>query len=286
MSFRGSVLVELIFQMVLVFTIILVACTLQCLPHHVDGHSWVVKVGLDGGRSRGGVDNVDDHVLQRYFCPLDNLADCQPDPKHGITLSPDALRPCRAGVESSPRSVIDRGDFLYLSWMGNGHVNNGQSDGSCVRLMMTPYEPDPDFSSFVELPGGSCIDYWRFNSAGKPVTETEIEIPTNTPTGKCTMSWYWNFTDFVFSSCIDIDVTAQGVPTPAPTTSIITPTPTPDVTENPWIDSYLNYGCTDLPNPDTFCVNYLGTGSYCKTWNMDECQRSTCRRRFSLTLSQ
>jgi hypothetical protein len=90
----------------------------------------------------------------------------------------------------------------------------------------------------------------------------------------------------VFSSCIDIDVTAQGVPTPAPTTSIITPTPTPDVTENPWIDSYLNYGCTDLPNPDTFCVNYLGTGSYCKTWNMDECQRSTCRRRFSLTLSQ
>jgi len=239
----------------------------QYLPHHAHGHSWVVKVGLDGGRSRGGVNSDNDHVLQRYFCPLPNLEDCQPDPKHEITLTPDALRPCRAGVESSPRSVIERGELLYISWMGNGHVNNGQSDGSCVRLMMTPYESDPDFSSFVELPGGSCIDYWHFDPDGKEVTDTEIMIPVTTPPGKYTILWYWDFTDFIFSSCMDIDVTGG---------DDYSPPPSPAITTDPHVDTYLSDGCTDLPNPDQFCVNYLGAGSYCKTSNTDECNRSVC----------
>ena len=46
-----------------------------CLPFgFVSPHSWVIKVGLEGGKSRGGSDG-DDLTLQRYFCPLDLLSD-------------------------------------------------------------------------------------------------------------------------------------------------------------------------------------------------------------------
>ena len=43
-------------------------------PRLVSSHSWVIKVGLEGGKSRGGSDG-DDLTLQRYFCPLDLLSD-------------------------------------------------------------------------------------------------------------------------------------------------------------------------------------------------------------------
>lgn len=46
-----------------------------CLPFRlVSPHSWIIKVGLEGGKSRGGSDG-DDLTLQRYFCPLDLLSD-------------------------------------------------------------------------------------------------------------------------------------------------------------------------------------------------------------------
>ena len=142
-------------------------------------HSWVVKVGLLGGKSRGGSVG-DDLTLQRYFCPLPLLDDCQPDAKHGITLTDDALRPCRAGVESSTRASVRAGDSLFVSWMGNGHVNNnGQSDGTCVKFLLAPYESDPDFGSFSIISGGECVEYWYTNSEGYEKTDHLITIPAD-----------------------------------------------------------------------------------------------------------
>jgi len=150
-------------------------------------HSWVVQVGsgTDAGRSRGGFTGGDAQS-QRYFCPLDNLEDCQPDPKHGIRLSAEALRPCRKGV-SAQFAKIAKDNKLFISWMGNGHVDNGQSDGTCVRLMLAEFAEDPSFADFKELPGGSCIPYWHFNSDGIPETSAWIDLPADVSEGKHTL---------------------------------------------------------------------------------------------------
>ena len=248
-------------------------------------HSWVVKVGLLGGKSRGGSVG-DDLTLQRYFCPLPLLDDCQPDAKHGITLTDDALRPCRAGVESSTRASVRAGDSLFVSWMGNGHVNNnGQSDGSCVKFLLAPYESDPDFGSFSTISGGECVDYWYTNSEGYEKTDHLITIPADTPPGKYTMLWYWDFTEFWYSSCSDIDVLpASGTPT-APTTSAPAGSPTsqtnapqtsPPTLSSADMQSYQENGCNQFGNPDSFCISYLGSSSYCKDWQLDACGRAVC----------
>jgi hypothetical protein len=258
----------------------------------VASHSWVVKVGLEGGKSRGGT-NGGDLTLQRYFCPLPLLADCQPDPKHDIVLTDDALRPCRANVESSPRAKVHAGgDSLYMSWMGNGHVNNGQSDGTCVKFMLAPYDSDPDFDSFTTIPGSECRDYWYRNSEGFLKTDANVTIPANIAPGKYTVLWYWNFTEFWFSSCSDIDILPPVGPTtsPMPVSSTIAPvvkTPSPSkapivATSRPSLDdgdiqNYLLNGCTALPYPTLFCQSYLGPGSYCKYYNTDGCGRAYCQ---------
>jgi len=251
-----------------------------------NAHSWIIDVGLDGGRSRGGISGGD-LTLQRYFCPLANLDDCQPDPKHDIELTADALRPCRPNVESEPRALVTAGSPLYLSWMGNGHVANGQSDGTCVKVMISNFTQDPSFQDFVEIPGAECIDYWHYNAQGDPKTDTEIIIPSNlvVPNEKYTILWFWDFTEFWYSSCADIDIVpASGSPTKAPnnpapippTGPTLSPSPEPSLLDKHLIKQYLINGCNALQDASTFCIQYIGPGSYCKDYNADECGRSVC----------
>ena len=94
-----------------------------------NGHSWIEKVeSLYGeGASRIGLEVNSDSYRQRYFCPLSNLEECQPDPKHNIVLDESAMRPCRSGLVSNPKAVMKPGTDLMLYWAGNGHVGNGVS---------------------------------------------------------------------------------------------------------------------------------------------------------------
>merc|ERR1711933_351042 len=112
-------------------------------------HSWVVQVGSGRYAGTPRLVEADDIELQRYFCPKEQLEDCQPNPKHGIRLGTDALRPCREGVSSSMAKIALK-NKLFVSWMGNGHVNNGQSerDGTCVRLMLANFAENPSFADF------------------------------------------------------------------------------------------------------------------------------------------
>lgn len=249
------------------------------------GHSWVVQVGTgsDAGKSRAGITG-DDLSLQRYFCPLGDLASCQPDPKHGVLLSKDSLRPCRTTV-SNPIAKITLGSRLFVSWMGNGHVNNGQSNGTCVHLMLADFAKDPDFSAFTELPGGGCISYWNSDIDGVPRTSTWIEIPTSTTIGMHTLLWYWNFTDFWFSSCADIEVMPpdSGSTTPIlPTATVTKMVAVPPGVSAQKVDDYMRRGCSadkvasTESSPDTFCKAYVGSSSYCKYWLTDDCGRSAC----------
>ena len=237
------------------------------------------------------------HYISSSYCNISAVKCSQPDPKHGIVLTEDALRPCRAGVESSPRASVRAGDGLYLSWMGNGHAANGQSDGTCVKMMLAPYESDPDFASFVAIPGGECVPYWYTNAQGFVKTEHTITIPADTAPERYTLLWYWDFTEFWYSSCSDIDVlpASDGVPTSQPSatptkapTGIPTKEPTsPSYTSPPQtyppttnledMQTYQTTGCTHFAEPDKFCQSYLGTSSYCKHWNQDECNRSVCQ---------
>lgn len=247
-----------------------------------------------------------DHALQRYFCPLSSLEMCQPPPKHGITLEAEAMRPCRPGVTSAPMATVKAGEELFVSWMGNGHVNNGQSDGSCVRLMLADHTSDPDFDKFRPIPDGDCIEYWHWDAQRTtPETNTLIRIPANTPAGKHTLLWYWNFTDFWYSSCADIEVFPQGSELPTttadnrspmstssaqsselPTTTANTrypistssPDPYPPSLTDMQISAYLNWGCTNSTVGEDFCLVYIGSGSYCKAWNPDSCGRSMCHQ--------
>ena len=186
--------------------------------------------------------------------------------------------------------------------MGNGHVNNGQSDGTCVKMMLAPYESDPDFSSFDAMPGGECVPFWYTNAQGFEKTEHTITIPADTAPGKYTLLWYWDFTEFWYSSCSDIDVlpalddSPTSQPTSAPTKApTVTPTkaPTsppqtgppqtyPPTTNLGDMQTYQVAGCThsvfaDSDASDAFCQSYLGPSSYCKYWNQDECGRSVCQ---------
>lgn len=185
---------------------------LALLAGRAASHSWIVSVGADG-RSRGGIAGGD-HALQRYACPLETLEQCQPDPKHGIVLTEDAMRPCRHDAVSDPMAAVEAGEAFAINWMGNGHAGNGQSDGTCVRIRLAPFAQDPEVGDFVEI-GYECVDYWRFDDEGKVTTSTEITLPPETPAGTYTLHWMWDFTDFWFQSCADITVTS-GSPAPPP----------------------------------------------------------------------
>ena len=210
--------------------------------------------------SRIGMPTKSDSYLIRYFCPYEDLNDCQPDPKHGIDLynlppsNGDPRRPCRSGFESSPKTPVRSGSDVLISWAGNGYVANGQSDGSCVKVMLAQFQDDPSIDDFVEIPGAECLDYWILNSKGEPDSEGTITIPDVAP-GIYTLFWSWNFTEFWYSSCANIHVLPDGEGTRTPTKS-----PVRDGPGQADIDDYLNNGFSDLQDSDDFCERYSGLG--------------------------
>ena len=147
------------------------------------------------------------------------------------------------------------------------HDTIQQSDGTCVRVMMTNYADDPSFSDFTDVPGAECLD---FSGLGSP--QGEIYIPDTTPEGSYTLLWYWDFTEFWYSACIDIDVTndVNVGDTPSPTS-------TPPEVDDAEIQVYLHNGCSDLNDATIFCQEYTtDPNSYCNVNDVDECGRSIC----------
>lgn len=234
----------------------------------VDAHSWIEKVeSIYGeGSSRIGMPNKSDSYLQRYFCPLSSLDECQPDPKHNIVLDENALRPCRADKVSNPKATVKPGTDLTLHWAGNGHVGNGQSDGTCVTVKVAPFEADPSLSLFSGIDGAECLDFWITAEDGSQQPQGTIKIPDILAQGSYTLLWYWNFTEFWYSSCIDILVD-EGLPTASPTKSEL---------HDDTVQDYLHNGCADIADSTQFCQKYTTIPeSYCMT-EKDECGRSIC----------
>mmetsp|Transcript_27992 Transcript_27992/g.59712 ORF Transcript_27992/g.59712 Transcript_27992/m.59712 type:complete len:624 (-) Transcript_27992:13-1884(-) len=239
----------------------------------VDAHSWIEKVeSIYGeGASRVGMDTKSDSYLQRYFCPLSTLEECQPDPKHNIVLDQSALRPCRPNLVSDPKATIQPGTDLTMHWAGNGHVGNGQSDGTCVKVMIAPFEADPAYDSFDEIPGGECLDFWITDTDGSQQPQGTLNIPDTLAQGSYTLLWYWKFTEFWYSACVDIDVTDDGVVTGSPP-----PSPVRSDLDDGEIQVYLHNGCGNIEESTQFCQKYTREPeSYCLI-EIDECGRSIC----------
>jgi len=134
--------------------------------------------------------------------------------------------------------------------------------------MMTNYADDPSFSDFTDVPDAECLD---FSGEGSP--QGSIHIPDTTPEGSYTLLWYWDFTEFWYSACIDIDVENDvnvGNTTPSPTTP-------PEEVDDAEIQVYLHNGCSDLNDATSFCRKYTtDPNSYCNDNEVDECGRSIC----------
>ena len=147
-----------------------------------------------------------------------------------------------------------------------------QSDGTCVRVMISDYANDPSFTDFTDVPGAECLDFWITADDGSQQPQGNINIPASTPEGSYTLLWYWDFTEFWYSACIDIEVTNNVIVgnTPSPTT-------TPDVANDAEIQVYLHNGCSGLGDSTTFCQEYTtDPNSYCNVNEVDECGRSIC----------
>jgi len=233
-------------------------------PTLTTGHSWIEK--LEGpygnGMSRMGMPTKSDSALIRYFCPHKNLDDCQVEAKHDIILEESAKRPCRSDMVSDPKTPTKPGAEVVLHWAANGHAN-GQSEGTCVQVMIAPFAEDPSIEDFVVITGAECLPYWIVSDQSTVETEGSITIPANLEPGPYTLFWQWNFTVFHFASCADIDVMEGDTPS-----------------YEEMVEEYLMDGCTDLPNPDEFCKAYSGLGeiSKCSTRESlkDECGRNSC----------
>jgi len=180
------------------------------------------------------------------------------------------MRPCRSDLISDPKATVKSGGDLQMHWAGNGHVGNGQSAGTCVKVMVTPFQADPDFEDFDVIPGAECLDFWITNKDGDQEPEGTITIPGNLAPGGYTLLWYWNFTEFVYSSCVDIDVSDSG-------TLIPTASPSRKELDDSVIQDYLHNGCSALQDSSDFCTRYTTVqNSYCLDNNKDECGRSIC----------
>ena len=103
----------------------------------------------------------------------------------------------------------------------------------CTRSTLTETthtDPDPDWVDFKPLPGGECLDYWH-GTPSSPRTDGTVTIPADTPPGKYTVQWLWDFAEFHYASCADIDVAAstgdESEKTPSSSAPQLTPTPSP-----------------------------------------------------------
>lgn len=251
----------------------------------VDAHSWAID--FNNGDTRGGSIGRDSE-LERLVCPLPTLRECQPDPKHGITLTADAMRPCRAGRQSKVIGTANAGGPLWVSWAGNGHANS-QSDGTCVKVYYTKYKSDPSYSDFTLIPGATCLPYWRQDGGIR--TDGTFNLPDNMEPGKYTFHWLWDFDPFWYGSCADMyiyDKRGNGgsTTTAAPTTTRVgSSTQSTSQSSNPATSSvegsesekYYIGGCAATTYPNRFCVDAFGLNSYCKTWQTDSCGRAVCQ---------
>ena len=242
--------------------------------HVANGHSWAEIVG--GGSYRGAQGSTD-LVKERYFCPKSSLEECQPPNSTNVVLTPANSRPCRTDFPTPVWGSGIPGQPMYIHWAGNGHTGN-QSTGTCVSIYITKYALDPDFSMFRPL--ASCLPF----SYGSDITDANVTIPAELTPGQYTIFWLWDFAPFWFSSCSDINL---GFPssTARPTVSV-RPTPKSLRSATTYSETttasglstfrlvYESRGCASLNQQ--FCPQTFGPQSYCKTWSVDRCGRSTC----------
>ena len=176
------------------------------------------------------------------------------------------MRPCRADLISSTKAIVQPSTELTIHWAGNGHVGNGQSDGTCVKVMVAEFDADPDFESFVDVPGAECLDFSGSDGSNEP--QGTITVPGDLVAGSYTLLWFWDFTEFYYSSCIDIEVVDGTLPTPSPTKKEL---------DHETIQDYLHNGCKNIIDADDFCKRYTTVSdSYCQEESSDECGRSIC----------
>ncbi|KAF4654798.1 NFU1 iron-sulfur cluster scaffold [Perkinsus chesapeaki] len=185
-----------------------------------DAHSWMwyLEGDVDEGLARMGYIGLDDDYYTRYVCPLASLEECALDPKHEIELTESSMRPCRAtGSPGAPNindlAIVNAGKKLRILWRNNGHAENGESEGTCIEIRITPYKSDPDWTDFKVLDG--CLPYHRdFDTSGY------VTIPEDYATGKYTINWMWKFGPFYFGACADVLVNGAdgGSPQSEPTT--------------------------------------------------------------------
>jgi hypothetical protein len=230
---------------------------LACLAL-VSGHSWLTLIGSNGLK-RGGLTG-NDLTNEQYYCPNADLSTCV-SPNSSVTLTGQNKRPCMTPDRSPTEASVAAGDGLFLQWAGNGHVG-AQSDGTCIYIGITPYAVDPDVSSFQTL--STCTPFKHGLS-----TDTTISIPSNLAPGEYTVFWYWGFANFYYASCADIQVTAAPSTPSAP--------PAPKISNDAAL--LLDYGtvdCSNVSDPDGYCVAAAAPNSYCESWMKDACGKSHC----------
>lgn len=250
-------------------------------------HSWADNVG---GGSYRGAQGGNDLVKQRYYCPLASLDQCQPDPKHNIMLTADAMRPCRTDFPTPNWGSATAGQPMYVHWAGNGHTSDTQSAGTCVSISIAPFALDPDRSAFRQI--ASCLPYAHDGG----VTDASVRIPSDLAPGQYTVFWMWDFSPFWYSSCTDINVsggsggsTPSAAPTAAPATSktpfptaaptaapTVAPTPATSLRPSNTPSTGQAVDCKGYERPNAQCQALYGSSSYCVSWEADACGRSSC----------
>lgn len=268
----------------------------SCLISGVFAHSWADNVG--GGSYRGG-QGANDLVKERYFCPLSDLAACQPG--HGIVLTANSMRACRTDYSTPTWGNGVAGQPMYVHWAGNGHTSAAQSASTCVKIAIAPYALDPDMSSFTTL--AACLPF----SHGADITDAYVTLPSNLLSGKYTVFWLWDFAPFWFTSCSDINVTGSGgatttlptttastkpiasttvggTTTKQPTTGTTVTTKLPTTTKRPTttVKTSVTTGsgsgadCRSYSLPNAQCQALFGSTSYCVSWQLDGCGKARC----------
>jgi hypothetical protein len=259
------------------------------LVGHSFAHSWADNVG---GGSYRAAQGANDLIKQRYHCPLASLDQCQPPSSSGVVLTAESQRPCRTDFPTPSWGSGIAGQPMYVHWAGNGHTG-AKGAGTCVSIYIAPYAADPNFSSFRQL--ASCLPF----SHDADITDAYVTLPADLASGQYTVFWVWDFTPFWFSSCSDINVVGSSGPattsrpqttaaqtTVAPQTSVTTSslrtttvavtTQGPATTRASTQAGSSAVDCKSYDKPNAVCQSLYGASSYCVSWVMDKCGRSSC----------
>ena len=143
-----------------------------------------------------------------------------------------------------------------MHWNRNG-LNIDETEHTCVKVGIAPFQRDPSFSSFTTLE--ECIP---FNHGPSGIsTDAYIMVPTTVPAGAYTVLWEWTQWGNTYTSCADITINSVSVPRP-------------DL--NPMPLSNTKSCVSGTPDPNTYCRARFGFQSYCRSWTSDKCSRSHC----------